>query len=344
MTATTQQRRSPLGLFPDKPAPRFYDRMVEVLRVRHYSRRTEDAYVYWIRRYIVFHDRCHPRELDESDGNRFLTNLAVKEHLAASTQNQVLSAILFLYEHVLRQPLDRIEGVVRARRPERLPVVLTVDEVSRVMSHLTGDKWLIAMLLYGGCLRLLEALRMRVKDLDFERGEITVREAKGDKDRVTTMPRAVIKHLQEHLQRVKIIHQQDVDYGYDHVELPHALARKYPKANQEWCWQFVFPQERRWRNTRTGEQGRHPIDESLFSRSLKAAVRKAGLTKRVTSHTFRHSFATHLRAEGYDIRTVQEPLGHKDVRTTMIYSHVLNRVGRGVRSPADGLARDPDER
>jgi integron integrase len=260
-----------------------------------------------------------------------------------STQNQALSAILFLYEHVLKQPLDRIEGVVRARRSKRLPVVLTVDEVSRVMVHLTGDKWLIAMLLYGGGLRLLEVLRLRVKDLDFERGEIIVREGKGDKDRVTTMPRAVVHSLQDHLQRVKLIHEQDVADGYGRVELPHALARKYPNANQEWCWQFVFPQERRWRNSKTGEQGRHHIDESLFSRSLKTAVREARLNKRVTSHTFRHSFATHLLADGYDIRTVQELLGHKDVRTTMIYTHVLNRGGRGVRSPADGLTRGPGE-
>ena len=243
----------------------------------------------------------------------------------------------------MEQPLDRIEGVVRARRPKRLPVVLTVDEVSRVMVHLTGDKWLIAMLLYGGGLRLLEALRLRVKDLDFERGETTVREGKGDKDRVTTMPRAVVHSLQEHLQRVEVTHQQDLADGYGRVELPHALARKYPNANQEWCWQFVFPQERRWRNFKTGEQGRHHIDESLFSRSLKAAVKQAGLTKRVTSHTLRHSFATHLLADGYDIRTVQELLGHKDVRTTMIYTHVLNRGGRGVRSPADGLTRGPGE-
>lgn len=339
MTTSSEQCRSPLGLFPDKPTPRLYDHMVEVFRVRHYSRRTEEAYVHWVRRYINFHDCHHPRELAEDEVNRFLTHLAVKEHVAASTQNQALSAILFLYEHVLQQPLDRIEGVVRARRPKRLPVVLTVDEVSRVMTHLAGDKWLIAMLLYGGGLRLLEALRLRVKDLDFERGEITVREGKGDKDRVTTLPRAVVKHLQEHLQRVKTVHQQDVADSYGRVELPHALARKYPNANQEWCWQFVFPQERRWRNSKTGEQGRHHIDESLFSRSLKAAVREAGLTKRVTSHTFRHSFATHLLADGYDIRTVQELLGHKDVRTTMIYTHVLNRGGRGVRSPADGLAR-----
>jgi integron integrase len=329
MTTAAQNHRAPLGLFPGRPAPRLYDRIVEVLRVRHYSRRTEQAYIHWIGRFIKFHRQRHPRELSEADVNRFLTDLAVNGHVAASTQNQALSALLFLYEHVLEQPLDRIEGVVRARRPKRLPVVLTVDEVSRVMAHLTGDKWLIAMLLYGGGLRLLEALRLRVKDLDFERGEITVREGKGDKDRVTTMPRAVVHLLQEHLRRVQTVHQQDLADGYGRVELPHALARKYPNANREWCWQFVFPQERRWRNSKTGEEGRHHIDESLFSRSLKAAVRKAGLTKRVTSHTFRHSFATHLLTDGYDIRTVQELLGHKDVRTTMIYTHVLNRGGRG---------------
>ena len=337
MPAATQQRRSPLGLFPDKPSPRLYDRIIEVLRVRHYSRRTEDAYVHWIRRYIEFHQYRHPRQLAEPDLNRFLTHLAVQEHVAASTQNQALSAILFLYEHVLERQLDRIEGVVRARRPKRLPVVLTVDEVSRVMAHLTGDKWLIAMLLYGGGLRLLEALRLRVKDLDFERCEITVREGKGDKDRVTMLPQAVIRPLQEHLRRVQAIHQQDVADGYGRVELPYALARKYPNANREWRWQFVFPQERRWRNARTGEQGRHHIHESLVQKSISAAARASGITKRVTSHTFRHSFATHLLTSGYDIRTVQELLGHSDVKTTMIYTHVLNRGGRGVRSPADGL-------
>lgn len=283
-------------------------------------------------------------ELAERDVNRFLTHLAVKEHVAASTQNQALSAILFLYEHVLEQPLDRIEGVVRARRPKRLPVVLTVDEVSRVTGHLSGDKWLIAMLLYGGGLRLLEALRLRVKDLDFERGEITVREGKGDKDRVTMLPQAVIPALQAHLRRVEAIHQRDVADGYGRVELPHALARKYPNANREWRWQYVFPQERRWRNVATGDQGRYHIDESLVQRAIKQAVRAAGLTKRVTSHTFRHSFATHLLAGGYDIRTVQELLGHKDVRTTMIYTHVLNRGGHGVRSPADALTSQPAAR
>ncbi len=344
MSAITRQHCTPWGLFPGRPALRLYDRIVEVLRVRHYTRRREEAYLHWIRRYIEFHQHRHRRQLAEADVKRFLTHLAVKERVAASTQNQALSAVLFLYEHVLEQPLDRIEGVVRARRPKRLPVVLTPDEVWRVMAHLSGHKWLIAMLLYGGGLRLLEALRLRVKDLDFERGEITIRERKGDKDRVTMLPQDVIRPLQEHLQRVKAIYQQDLAEGYGRVELPHALARKYPNANRKWCWQCVFPQEHRWVNRRTGQQGRHHVHESLVQKAITHAVRKARLTKRVTSHTLRHSFATHLLAEGYDIRTVQELLGHKDVRTTMIYTHVLNRGGRGVRSPADRLIRPPDER
>ncbi len=272
MDAVTQQRRAPLGFFAGQAVPRLYDRIIEVLRSRHYRRRTEEAYVHWIRRYIEFHAHQHPRQLAEKDVNRFLTHLAVKENVAASTQNQALSAILFLYEHVLEQPLDRIEGVVRARRPKRLPVVLTVDEVSRVIAHFKGDKWLIAMLLYGGGLRLLEALRLRVKDLDFERGEITVREGKGDKDRVTMLPQAVVPPLQEHLRRAQTIHEQDLADGYGRVDLPHALARKYPNANREWRWQFVFPQERRWRNSQTGEQGRHHMDESLVQRAVATAV------------------------------------------------------------------------
>ena len=335
--ASANQHIEPLGLFSAQPTPRLYDAVVEAMRVRHYSRRTEQAYVNWIRRFILFHGPHHPRELAEDHVNRFLTHLAVKEHVAASTQNQALSAILFLYEHVLRQPLDRIEGVVRARRPKRLSVVLTTDEVSRVMAHFTDDKWLIATLLYGGGLRLLEALRLRVKDLDFGRGEITVREGKGDKDRVTMLPQVVIRPLHDHLKRVQEIHHQDLADGYGRVDLPHALSRKYPNANREWRWQFVFPQKRRWRNQTTGKQGRHHIDESLVQKAVTAAVRQAGLNKRVTCHTFRHSFATHLLIAGYDIRTVQELLGHKDVRTTMIYTHVLNRGGHGVRSPADLL-------
>ncbi len=331
------KRTDPLGLFPGQRTPRLYDTMVELLRARHYSHATEDAYVLWVRRFIEFNHGTHPRQLNESDINRFLTHLAVNEHVASSTQNQALSAILFLYEHVLGQPLNRIEGVVRARRPKRLPVVLTVDEVSSVMPHLRGDKWLIAMVLYGGGLRLLEALRLRVKDVDFERREITVRQGKGSKDRVTMLAQAVVPRLQEHLRHVQAVHQWDLDLGFGRVELPDALARKYPNANREWRWQYVFPQDHRWSNPRTGEQGRHHVYETLVQKAISQAVHKSGLVKRVTSHTFRHSFATHLLASGYDIRTVQELLGHKDVRTTMIYTHVLNRGGRGVRSPADLL-------
>jgi integron integrase len=336
---TASKQAEPLGLFSAKPRPRLYDSVVEVLRAHHYSLRTERAYVGWIRRFILFHRPRHPRELSEANANRFLTHLAVDEHVAASTQNQALAAILFLYDKVLEQPLDRIEGVIRARKPKRLPVVLTADEVARVMAYLTGDKWLIATLLYGGGLRLLEALRLRVKDLDFERGEITVREGKGDKDRVTMLPEVVTRPLHDHLKRVQEIHQQDLSDGYGRVELPHALGRKFPHADREWRWQFVFPQERRWVNRQMGKQGRHHVHESLIQKAVSQAARLAELTKRVTCHTFRHSFATHLLVDGYDIRTVQELLGHKDVKTTMIYTHVLNRGGRAVRSPADNLSR-----
>jgi integron integrase len=329
--------RPPLGLFPGGPEPRLYDRLVEVLRARHYSPRTEEAYVHWIRRYIAFHAYEHPRGLGEEAVNRFLTHLAVKEHVSASTQNQALAAVLFLYQHVLAQPLDRIGGVIRARRNRKVPVVLTPDEVSRVMAHLSGGMWLIAMLLYGTGLRLLEALGLRVKDLDLERCEITVRQGKGDKDRVTVLPVAVKNPLEDHLVRVLEIHRRDLAEGYGRVVLPDALSRKYPNANREWRWQFVFPQMRRWVNRQTGEQGRHHVDESLVQKAVAAAAREAGLTKRVGCHTFRHSFATHLLLSGYDIRTVQELLGHKDVRTTMIYTHVLNRGGRGIQSPADAL-------
>jgi len=335
---TASKQAEPLGLFSAKPRPRLYDSVVEVLRTHHYSLRTERAYVGWIRRFILFHRPRHPRELSEADANRFLTHLAVDEHVAASTQNQALAAVLFLYDKVLEQPLDRIEGVIRARKPKRLPVVLTADEVARVMAYLTGDKWLIATLMYGGGLRLMEALRLRVKDLDFERSEITVREGKGDKDRVTMLSEVVTRPLHDHLMRVQEIHQQDLSDGYGRVELPHALGRKFPHADREWRWQFVFPQERRWVNRQMGKQGRHHVHESLIQKAVSQAARLAELTKRVTCHTFRHSFATHLLVDGYDIRTVQELLGHKDVKTTMIYTHVLNRGGRAVRSPADNLS------
>jgi integron integrase len=337
MSIAAQQRRSALGLFPDRSAPRLYDRIIEVLRVRHYARRTEEAYLHWIGRFILFHDRRHPRQLAEDDVNRFLTHLAVQEHVAASTQNQALSAILFLYEKVLEQPLNRIDGVVRARRPKRLPVVLSRDEVRRVLNELEGGYRIIGLLLYGAGLRLLECLRLRVKDVDFERRELTVRGGKGDKDRRTMLPEAAVESLRLQIERVRRLHQRDLARGFGTVELPWALERKLPGAAREFGWQYLFPATSMGTDPRSGVRRRHHLHESAVSRAISAAVRRTHITKRVTAHTFRHSFATHLIEAGYDIRTVQELLGHQDVRTTMIYTHVLNKGGRGVQSPADCL-------
>jgi integron integrase len=281
----------------------------------------------------------HPRPLGEEDGNRFLILCAAKQHVAAYTQKQALSAILVLYEHVLEQPLDRIERGVRARRPKWLHVALEFDNVSRVMAHPAGGQWLIAMLWYGGSLRLLEPLRPRVKDIDVQRGESHRYAGKGDKQRPTAMPRAVIGPLREHLRRLKPIHRPDLADGYGRAPLPHALARKYPNANPQWAWQFMLSQALRWRDPKTGEQRRHSIDESLVQGALNAAVDKAGLAKRVASHTLRHSFATHGLADVYD--TAQELLGHREVRTTTISTHLVNRGGRCVAGPAHSLT-SPD--
>ncbi len=341
MDNSTANRRSPLGLFPGQPIPRLYDRMVELLRTQHYSGRTEQAYVHWIRRFILFHAPTHPRELAESDVNRFLTHLAIKDNVAASTQNQALAALLFLYEHVLERPLDRIEGVVRARKPKRLPVVLTRDEVDAILAQLDGVPRLVCTLLYGSGQRLLEGLRLRVKDLDFGRGEITVREGKGQKDRVTMMPEALRQALRDHLRRVRQQHETDLKSGLGQAPLPDALARKYPNASREWGWQWVFPATSHYLDRRTGVRHRHHLHESVIQKVVHQAAHQAGLAKRVTTHAFRHSFATHLLEDGYDIRTVQELLGHKDVQTTMVYTHVLNRGGRGVHSPLDRLRQAP---
>lgn len=273
----------------------------------------------------------------EPDINQFLTHLALQEKVSASTQNQALSALLFLYRHVIGRDVGDLGEVIRARKPERLPVVMTREEVKAVLANLTGEKWLIAAIMYGAGLRLMECLRLRVQDIDFSRNEILVRDGKGAKDRITMLPESPRVPLQDHLKQVKAVHQQDVADGWGRVQLPHALDRKYPNAPKDWRWQWVFPQEHRWINGKTKEQGRHHIDESLVQKAVRDAVAKAGLTKRATSHTFRHSFATHLIESGYDIRTVQELLGHTDVRTTMIYTHVLNRGPAGVRSPVDGL-------
>jgi integron integrase len=334
---TASQLTEPLGLFPGKTTPRLYDRIIEVLRVHHYSLRTERAYVGWIRRFILFHRPHHPRELAEADTNRFLTHLAVEGHVSASTQNQALAAVLFLYDKVLEQPLDRIEGVVRARSSRRLPVVLTRQEVDRVIDQLKGVHQTIGLLLYGSGLRMLECLRLRVKDVDFDRQELTVREGKGDKDRRTMLPNSVMPALRSQIAEVRQQHQRDLANGFGSVELPNALERKLPTATREFRWQYVFPATTIGTDPRSKARRRHHLHSSAVGRAISAATRRTDITKRVTAHTFRHSFATHLVEAGYDIRTVQELLGHKDVRTTMIYTHVLNKGGLGVQSPADFL-------
>lgn len=315
--------------------PRLLDRLRQACRVRHYSLRTEDAYHDWAKRFILFHNKRHPQEMGEREVNAFLTNLAVERNVAASTQNQALAALLFLYEHVLGRPLNRMEGVVRANRPKRLPVVLTKDEVRRVLTQLDGTYRLMGQILYGSGLRLIECLRLRVKDLDFDRNEITVREGKGNKDRRTILPTAVKPGLTAHLERVRELHRKDLAAGLGRVYLPHALERKLPHAASEFVWQYVFPSIKISIDPRSSHKRRHHAHEAAVSRAITTAVRASGIAKRATSHSFRHSFATHLLEDGYDIRTVQELLGHEDVSTTMIYTHVLNRGGQGVRSPLD---------
>jgi integron integrase len=307
------------------------------IRTRHFSPRTEDAYAAWVRRYIAFHKMKHPGQMAESEIREFLTFLAVERRVAASTQNQALAALLFLYQDVLDRAIDLTDAGVRAKRPERLPVVLTREEVAAVLANLTGSSRLVAGLLYGAGLRLLEALTLRIKDLDFDRGEIRLRDGKGRKDRVTMLPIASQMPLQEHLTRIRKLHQKDLAEGAGRVVLPDALSRKYANADREWIWQWVFPASSRYFDREFSMERRHHLHETVVQRDMKEAVRKAGINKRASCHTLRHSFATHLLDSGYDIRTVQELLGHKDVRTTMIYTHVLNKGARAVRSPADQL-------
>jgi len=318
---------------PDQP--RLLDRMSEALRTRHYSPRTEQVYVLWVKRYIRFHRMRHPKEMGESEVNEFLTHLAVGEKVSASTQNQALAALLFLYRHVLGIDMGDLGTVVRARKSHHVPIVMTRAETRAVLAQMSGETKLMASLLYGSGLRLSECLCLRVQDLDLEGGEIVVFNGKGNKDRVTVLPEGLKDPLREHLRNVRAIHRQDLADGWGRVLVPEALQRKYPDAATEWRWQWVFPQRYRWRNPETGEQGRHHADESVLQRAVKDAVRAAGIPKRVGCHTFRHSFATHLLESGYDIRTIQELLGHKSVNTTMIYTHVLNKGGRGVTSPLD---------
>jgi integron integrase len=317
--------------------PRLLDRLRDELRCRHYSRRTEETYCSWVKRYIFFHKLRHPGEMGEKEVNEFLSWLALEGKIGASTQNQALSALLFLYRNVLKREIDDLGDVVRARRTKRLPVVMTREEVRAVMGKLDGQAWLMACLMYGSGLRLNECLGLRVQDIDLGGNQIVVRSGKGGKDRVTMLPHSARQPLIAHLRRVKAIHERDLADGWGRVVLPDALARKYRNAAHEWRWQFVFPQRNRWIDRRTLAQGRHHQDETIIQKAVASAARDAGILKRVTCHTLRHSFATHLLESGYDIRTVQELLGHKDVRTTMVYTHVLNRGGKGVRSPMDGV-------
>ena len=325
---------APPSSLPGADPPRLLPALRAALRLRHYSRRTEEAYVGWVRRFVLAVGR-HPAEVGASEVRRFLSDLATRSRVSASTQNQALSALAFLYRDVLRAPLPLLEDVARAKRPKRLPVVLTRDEVRAVLSAMSGTPWLVAALLYGAGLRLLEGLALRVKDLDFAGRQVVVRGGKGERDRVTVLPGALRGALLAHLEQVHRLHARDLAGGAGRPALPYALERKHPGAGREWAWQYVFSATRLYVDAETSERRRHHLHESVLQRAVREAVLRAGIAKRASCHTFRHSFATHLLEDGYDIRTVQELLGHKDVRTTMIYTHVLSRGGRGVRSPLD---------
>jgi len=319
---------------PTKPR-KLLDQVRDVIRTKHYAYSTEKNYVQWIRRFILFHNKRHPKEMAEYEVEAFLTHLAVNEHVSASTQNQALCALIFLYRYVLKEPLAETIDAARAKRSQHLPTVLTPDEVSRLLQQMSGIQQLFAKLLYGSGMRLTEGLRLRVKDLDFGHSQITVRETKGRRDRTTVLPQIITPLLQAHLVQVQQIHQDDLRQGYGEVYLSNALERKYPQANRNWIWQYVFPASKRSLDPRSNKIRRHHLDESVMRKAVKKAARKACIDKKVSCHTLRHSFATHLLQNGYDIRTVQELLGHKDVKTTMIYTHVLNQGALGVRSPLD---------
>ena len=315
--------------------PKLLEQVRDVIRRKHYSIRTEQAYIDWIKRFIIYHGKRHPGEMAEEEVAEFLTHLARHLNVAASTQNQALSALLFLYKEVLKHEIGWLEKVERAKKPPKLPVVLSRGEVKEIFEHLHGVPKLMACLLYGSGLRLMECVRLRIKDIDFALAQITVRDAKGGKDRITMLPLNLSEPLRRHLSRVKAQHEQDLEDGFGSVHLPFAFARKSPNAAREWGWQYVFPSSRLSIDPRSGRKQRHHIAGGVLQSALKRAVNAAGIVKRANCHSLRHSFATHLLSKGYDIRTVQELLGHKDVSTTMIYTHVLNRPGIGVKSPLD---------
>ncbi|RZT09454.1 integron integrase [Duganella sp. CF402] len=317
------------------PKPKLLEEVRNHIRLKHYSIRTEQSYIGWIRRFILFHGKHHPSTMGANEVTQFLTHLAVAAGVAPSTQNQAKAALLFLYKEVLEAELPWLDEIVTAKSSHRLPVVLTNDEVQRLLSSTNGTNGLILRLLYGTGMRIMECLRLRVKDVEFTRNEIIIREGKGAKDRVTMLPQTLVAPLREHLHRVQLLHQQDLAEGFGETWLPYALERKYPNANKDWGWQYVFPSRQRSTDPRSGVTRRHHADEKAIQRAMKQATRDTHINKPATPHTLRHSFATHLLQAGYDIRTVQQLLGHKDVSTTMIYTHVLNRGGQGVVSPLD---------
>lgn len=322
---------------PSTQGPKLLDALRTQLRVMHYAIRTEDAYVDWVKRFILFHGKRHPRDMGPKEVAEFLSHLAVARNVSASTQNQAKAAILFLYRHVLGTQLPWVDDVVIAKVPQRLPVVLTAREVRSLLHELNGTTALVASLLYGTGMRLMEGLRLRVKDIDFERREIVIREGKGSKNRVTVLPENLIDPLQQRLRKTQQLHQTDLDAGYGEVHMPDALQVKYPKAGRAWGWQYVFPSQARSVDPRSGVIRRHHLSEQSVQRAISGAAKRAGIHKPCSPHTLRHSFATHLLQAGYDIRTVQELLGHANVATTQIYTHVLNKGGRGVLSPLDQL-------
>jgi len=319
-----------------EPKTKLLDQVRDAIRLRHLSRRTEEAYLGWIRRFILFHHKRHPNDMGVEEVQAFLSHLAVHAQVAASTQNVALNALLFLYRYVLHQPWPELGPIAHAKRPRRLPTVFTQEEVTAVLAQLHGTSLLMASLLYGAGLCLMECLQLRVKDLDFASQQIVVRDEQGAQDRLTLLPQSLVAPLQRHLIKVQALHEEDVAEGYGDVELPYALARTYPNGGQAWVWQYVFPTAKRTREPRSGVERRHHVSATVLQKAVKEAIQRTGIAKHGTCHTLRHSFATHLLEHGYDIRTVQELLGHKDVKTTMVYTHVLQRGSKGVRSPLDG--------